>query len=166
VNPLLDYDFGPNLVANDLRGALSLLPVIRHDSHGRAAREQRWQRTSGVPSVLHQAPPPISGGMSSSGSSPVRVRLQRRLRPAKTPAERAKNADPRPSVEERYGTLDGYVCVVERAAAQAVKDRFLVQEDADRLMTQVRSSDVLPHEADSSEVDRATARNLCRGPQK
>lgn len=172
VNPVLDYDFGPDLVANDLRGTLSLWPpVIRRVIPTYVPRvNSDGNETSGVPSVLHQAPLGTYLGWNvtasgffagqgcgfSGGYVPF----------AKTQAERAKNADPRPSVEERYGTLEGYVCVVERAAAQAVKDRFLLQEDADRLMALARGSDVLPHEGDSSEVDRATARNLCRGPQK
>jgi len=69
-------------------------------------------------------------------------------------------------VEERYGTLEGYVCVVQQAASQAVHDRFLLQGDADRLVAAARSSTVLPADADSSPPDRQIARGLCARPSR
>jgi hypothetical protein len=48
---------------------------------------------------------------------------------AKTRADRDKNHDPRPSVEERYSTRAEYVRRVEAAANQLVKDRLLLPED-------------------------------------
>jgi hypothetical protein len=62
---------------------------------------------------------------------------------AKTKAERLANGDPRPSLEERYGTHERYVATVQTAAARMVRDRFLLQDDADRLIAQADSSDVL-----------------------
>ena len=43
-------------------------------------------------------------------------------------AGRLDSGDPRLSVEERYGTLEGYACVVERAAASLVADRLLLED--------------------------------------
>jgi feruloyl esterase len=63
---------------------------------------------------------------------------------AKTTAERLANRDPRPSLQERYGTLDNYVDIVKRAAAAAVRDRFLVPEDAERVVREAATSDILP----------------------
>lgn len=60
-----------------------------------------------------------------------------------TKAERVAANDPRPSLEERYGTHDKYVAFVKAAAAKAVVDRFLFQEDADKLVAQAAASDVL-----------------------
>ena len=80
---------------------------------------------------------------------------------AKTVAERASTHDPRLSVEERYGTLEGYVCVVEHAASQAVVERFLLKDDADRLIREARASGVLPAETESSEADREIGKSLC-----
>ena len=51
---------------------------------------------------------------------------------ALTRAEREKSGDPRRSIEERYGTQEGYACAVRRAAEALVRDRFLLREDADR----------------------------------
>jgi hypothetical protein len=51
--------------------------------------------------------------------------------------------DPRPSLEERYKNHTGYVDAVKRAAATAVSMGFLLNEDADALISQAAASDVL-----------------------
>ena len=43
-----------------------------------------------------------------------------------TQAHRHAAGDPRLSLQERYGTHDGYVCVVTAAANEAVQQRFLL----------------------------------------
>ena len=62
---------------------------------------------------------------------------------AKTNAERMAGGDPRPSLEERYGTHEKYVAVVRAAAARLVHDRFLLQDDAERLIAEADASNVL-----------------------
>lgn len=52
---------------------------------------------------------------------------------AKTRAERMANGDARPSLEERYRSHQAYVDAVRRAADAQVKQRILLQEDADRI---------------------------------
>lgn len=49
---------------------------------------------------------------------------------ARTSAERRANSDPRPSLEEHYGSHEGYVAAVKKAAARAVTESFLLPEDA------------------------------------
>jgi hypothetical protein len=61
---------------------------------------------------------------------------------AKTKAERIAFGDPRPSLEERYPNHELYVSAVKAAAEKAVKGRFLLPEDADRLIAQAAASDV------------------------
>jgi hypothetical protein len=51
---------------------------------------------------------------------------------ARTAAERTAKGDPRPSLEERYGSHGRYVAAVERAARDLVKQRLLLEEDAER----------------------------------
>jgi len=48
---------------------------------------------------------------------------------AKTRAEREKNHDPRPSIEERYSSRADYLRRIESAANQLVRERYLLQED-------------------------------------
>ena len=62
---------------------------------------------------------------------------------AKTKAERLAKGDPRLSLEERYGTHEGYVAAVQAAAAKAVAQGFLLQSDADALVAQAAAGNVL-----------------------
>ena len=62
---------------------------------------------------------------------------------AKTKAERVAKGDPRPSLEERYHSHAEYVQVVSAAAARLVKERYLLQPDADAMIKQADASDVL-----------------------
>jgi len=75
---------------------------------------------------------------------------------AQTRAERLAAGDPRLSVEERYGSQEGYNCVVRNAAARLVKDRLLLAEDATRLTAQAAASNVLP-----SDPSNSVAKRLC-----
>ena len=167
VNPVLEYDFGPGFVANDMTGAIDRQPprVVRVIPTYVPRVNADGNETSGVPSVLHQAPLGTYLGWNltaagffagrgcgfSGGYVPF----------ARTRAERQAAGDPRPSVEERYGTLEGYVCVVEKAARRAVTERFLLQADADRLVKEAALSRVLPPERDSSEPNRQRGRAIC-----
>jgi hypothetical protein len=81
---------------------------------------------------------------------------------AATRAERAKSSDPRLSLEERYGTSEGYACFVRRAAESLVRDRFLLRDDADRIIAAASSARVLPPAADSTDEARRVAERLCR----
>jgi hypothetical protein len=60
---------------------------------------------------------------------------------AKTKAERTAKNDPRPSLEELYGDHAGYVRKVEAAAQALVRQRLLLQEDADRFVARARQTD-------------------------
>jgi hypothetical protein len=51
--------------------------------------------------------------------------------------------DARPSIEERYGSHQGYVDAVRAAAARLVSQRFLLREDAKRLIAQAESGTIL-----------------------
>jgi Alpha/beta hydrolase domain len=59
---------------------------------------------------------------------------------AKTAADRG--ADPRPSLQERYGSKAEYVAKVEKAAARLVSERFLLPEDAARLVAEARAREL------------------------
>ena len=62
---------------------------------------------------------------------------------ARTKADRLASGDPRRSLQERYHDHDGYVRAVERAARDMVRERLLLQEDADRMIAAARASTVL-----------------------
>jgi len=58
---------------------------------------------------------------------------------AKTKNERAASGDPRRSLEERYGNQAGYAKAVSDAAKALVAERFLLDEDAARYITQAET---------------------------
>jgi len=53
---------------------------------------------------------------------------------AKTKAEREKNGDPRPSIEERYSGRADYLRRVEEAANKLAGERYLLQEQVKRIV--------------------------------
>ena len=62
---------------------------------------------------------------------------------AKTKAARVAAGDPRPSMEERYGNQGGFVKAVEDATKKLVRERFLLQEDADRYIKAAAESSAI-----------------------
>ncbi|MBV9508112.1 MAG: hypothetical protein JO323_24225 [Acidobacteriia bacterium] len=149
INPLYDYDFGRGFRYNDVSGAISLEPpvikqvlpslVVKVDADG--------NETTGVASTLHQAPLGTYLGWNVIAQGFFKGRecgLNGAFIPfAKTKAQRLASGDPRPSLEERYGSHDGYVAVVKRATERLVRDRFLLPADAARLLAEAQASDVL-----------------------
>lgn len=149
INTFFDYDLGPGFLYNDLSGAISIQPPIvkrtipmlvpKTDADG--------NEVGGVPSVLHQAPLGTYLGWNVTASGYLKGRgcgFSGGMIPfARTKAEREALADPRPSLEERYGTHDNYVAKVKAAAETLVRQRFLIQEDADRLVREADASAVL-----------------------
>ena len=62
---------------------------------------------------------------------------------AATRAEREARDDPRPSLEERYGSHAEYVRRVEAAAQKLVAERLLLGEDAEQLVARAKHPDTL-----------------------
>ncbi len=102
---------------------------------------------SGVPSVLREAPLGSYLGWNPTASGfdkGKQCTLSGGFIPfAATKADRTKAGDPRLSIEERYKDHAGYVAVVKAAAEKAVKERFLLPDDAKRLVAEAEASDVL-----------------------
>jgi hypothetical protein len=61
---------------------------------------------------------------------------------ARTRTERLAVGDPRLSLEERYGTQAGYVKAVQTATDRLVRERFLLKEDAARLVEEAKARDL------------------------
>jgi hypothetical protein len=78
---------------------------------------------------------------------------------AKTKAQRRKSGDPRPSLEERYNDRHDYVQRISRVARILIEKRYLLAEDAERMITEARKNRIFtkkqvsarqPIKADSS----------------
>jgi hypothetical protein len=170
VNAVLDYDFGATFAYDDLSGVIARQPpVIKQVIPTLVPRVNGdGNETSGIPSALHQAPLGTYLGWNiqaagffegqicgfSGGYVPFPL----------TRAERKKRGDPRPSIEERYGTQEGYLCAVRRAADALVRDRFLLRPDADRVIDAAAKTAVLPPSAASVPELRQVAERVCRPP--
>lgn len=149
VNRLMDYDFGPDFHYADESGVITKEPpVIKKALPTLVPKvDADGNDVAGVPSVLRQAPlgTYLGWNVISEGHDKGKIcTLNGGYLPfAKTKAERLAAGDPRLSLEERYGTHQGYVDAVKAAAEKAVAERFLLRADADRLEEQAAASDVL-----------------------
>ncbi|MDB5829619.1 MAG: hypothetical protein JWQ73_3839 [Variovorax sp.] len=165
---LFDYDFGTALNYADFAGVVSTQPpTIRSILPALMPRvNPDGNETSGLPSVLHQAPlGTYTGWNTTSGGffkgQPCGGGLTGGYVPfTNTQAERTAAGDPRPSLEERYGTQRGYLCVVRKAIARERLHGMLLPADAERLRLQAVGSTVLPLAADN-DIQRKTAARAC-----
>ena len=78
-----------------------------------------------------------------------------------TRANRLAAGDPRLSLEERYGTHAGYICVVTRAVNVAVQQRFLLPSEAPTLIANAAASNVLAAPFVPTSKDNVFASLLC-----
>jgi hypothetical protein len=134
VNPVFDYDWGPDFNHTDATGTpTNAPPPIKHVIKMKVPRvDADGNELGGVPTVLRDAPlgTYLGWNITSGPNDP-----QYDGRPfhqgqvcnyvggmvpfAKTKAQRLANGDPRPSLEERYVTHAGYVTKVKEAARNA-----------------------------------------------
>jgi hypothetical protein len=149
MNRTLDYDWGAGFNHLDGSGvATNVPPPIRQAIRMKAPRvDADGNELGGVPVVLREAPLGTYLGWNIVAAGFHKGRLCNyaagMIPFAATRAERMANGDPRLSLEERYRTHEGYVDAVRTAAAKAVRERFLLQADADALIAQAAASNVL-----------------------
>lgn len=149
LNPVYDYDFGRTFRYADLSGSISVAPpVIRKTLPTLVPKtDADGNDLGGVPSVLLQAPLGTYTDWNLTGQGFFAGQwcgLNGGYIPfAKTKAEREASGDPRLSLEERYGTHERYVELVKAAADRAVAERFLLPQDAKRLVREAAASAVL-----------------------
>jgi hypothetical protein len=153
---LIDYDFGRLLDYNDLSGVIThqpprvrqvipaLVPTVDEDGN----------EIAGVPSLLHMAPLGTYTGWNVTATGFFKGQvpgLSGGYIPfAATRTARLASGDPRLSLEERYGTHRGYMCVVNKAAKELVAKRYLLQADADSLISEADSTPNLPLTGDAA----------------
>ena len=162
------FNFGPRIDYFDESGVITNQPPIveRVLPELVPVENKDGNETSGVPSVLLQAPLATYSGWNTYATT-VYKGQQCGLTGSSFPFQETKAArlaahDPRASLEERYGTHDGYVCVVTKAADRALKQRFLLQTDATALISQAQAGNVLTDITPDAE-DQAHAGRLCKG---
>jgi len=151
VYPLLDYELGAHFNYKDQSGLLTTLPkvkqvlpqlVVKVDADG--------NEIAGVKSPLQMAPLGTYTGWNVMSSGPFKGQMCQFASPvggfipfAKTKDERLASGDPRPSLEERYRTHEGYVQALGAAARALVHEGYLRPADADAMIGQAEASSVL-----------------------
>ncbi len=61
---------------------------------------------------------------------------------AQTKEERTKSGDPRLSLEERYKDHNDYVQKISHAARSLVEDRYLLPEDAEKIIEAAKQNSI------------------------
>ena len=152
IMPVIDYDWGPGFNKTDGSGIasnapppiLQVLPMLapKVDADG--------NERGGVPVVLADAPlgTYLGWNITAGGARPFHQGqicdyVGGMIPFAKTAQERLAKGDTRLSLEERYGSHDGYVAAVRNAAAAAIAQGFLLAEDAQALIKAADASAVL-----------------------
>jgi hypothetical protein len=141
--PPFVYDFGPGMNYANQSGIISIeppnitsvltayVPTVNADGNDNGG---------GIPSVLFEAPLATymdwnlyPAGTPYAGQS---IYLNGGFYPFwDTKANRTAHSDPRLSLEERYGTNNGYKCVALQAVANALAGGYLLPSDATLLRT-------------------------------
>jgi hypothetical protein len=144
----INYDFGPRYVKKDVTGVMLAQPIIRGVLPSLAPRvDADGNEVAGLKSVQAQVPLGTYLGWNvqaagfyagqqcgfTGGYIPF----------AATKAERLANGDPRLSLEERYGTHAAFVAKVREAANRLVAGRYLLPDDAARILAEAEASAVL-----------------------
>jgi hypothetical protein len=169
VNPVLDYDWGPDFDEFNATGnPTNVPPPIKHvikmlvpavDSDG--------NELGGVPTVLRDAPlgTYLGWNITSAGFHAGQVcnYVGGQVPFAITKAKRIANNDPRPSLEERYGSHDGYVATVKKAADNAACQGYLFAGATAASMGAKCTTALQPGVNDdwATQVNRAIASNVC-----
>ncbi len=141
INPAYDYDFGPQFVNIDMSGIMSTVPPVikrviptyvpKVDSDG--------NEIAGIKPLLGQLPLGTYLGWNVTSTGWYKGKacaFSGGFIPfAKTRAERLASGDPRPSLEERYGSVWGYYYRAIPILNDLVQRRYLLPQAAYRQIT-------------------------------
>jgi Alpha/beta hydrolase domain len=151
IHPLLDYDLGTSFTYRDRSGVLTQIPSVKQSLPQLVPTvDADGNEIAGVKSPLEMAPLGTYTGWNAFSSGVFKGQMCIVNAPvggfmpfATTQVERLASGDPRMSLEERYGTHDGYVKAVTAAANALVTKGFLLRAAADAMIAQAEASRVL-----------------------
>jgi hypothetical protein len=152
IMPVIDYDWGPQFDPVDGSGVVSHAPPpIRQVLPMYAPKvDADGNELGGVPVVLLDAPlgTYLGWNVTAPGARPFHAGqichyVGGMVPFARTRPERLARQDSRLSLEERYGSHEGYVQAVRQAVQRAQASGFLLPEDGLKLIRQAQQSQVL-----------------------
>ena len=147
--PVFDYDWGPEYNASDATGnPTNLPPPIRIVIPSKVPKvDADGNELGGVPTTLRDAPLGTYLGWNITAAGFHRGQVCNYVGGyvpfAVTRAQRLATSDQRLSLQERYGSHDGYVAAVTVAANNALQQGYLLAADRDALIARAQASDVL-----------------------
>jgi hypothetical protein len=148
-NPLHVYDRGPQYRAGETSGVETMVPPkVGSASYGVLAPQvdADGNDIAGIRSLFEQAPIGTYTGWNNYRADwfdGAPCTLVGSFIPfAATRAEREAAGDKRPSLEERYPDKAAYVTAVRTAADRLVAARFLLPDDANRLITEAEQKGI------------------------
>jgi hypothetical protein len=149
--PLIDYDAGPNFIYEDESGIPTKVPTPKQVLPQLVPKvDADGNELAGLKSPLLEAPLGTYLGWNlfpsgfQKGQNCIQGSPAGGYVPfAETKAARTAVGDPRPSLEERYGTHDAYVKKITDAANALVDQRYLLRADADAMIAQATASKIL-----------------------
>jgi hypothetical protein len=147
-NTFITYDFGPAYVRRDVSGVMRAPPAITGVLPSLVPRvDADGNEVAGLKSVQAMVPLGTYLGWNVQASgyfAGQQCGFTGGYIPfAATRAERLAAGDPRPSLEERYGAHGNFVARVRDAAGTLVAGRYLLPEDAARIVADAEASPVL-----------------------
>jgi hypothetical protein len=152
IMPVHDHDWGEQFNALDVSGVpTTAVPGIKRVVRMLAPKvDADGNELGGVPVVLLDAPlgTYLGWNVTADGDKPFHAGqicnyVGGMVPFARTEAQRKATGDTRRSLEERYRDHAGYVAAVRRGAARAMKEGFLLEADAQRLIEAAEASKVL-----------------------
>jgi hypothetical protein len=148
--PLIGYSLGSHFSYKDGSGYLTAVPGVEREFPQLVVKvDADGNEVSGLKSPLAMTPLGTYTGWNVTKAGPFKGLLCGDVPTggfipfAKSKADRTASADPRLSLEERYGSHQGYVKAVTAAADTLVRDGLLLRHDADTMIAQAQNSDIL-----------------------
>lgn len=149
MNPVIEYDLGKEFHYNDLSGEVSQQPppITGESPSTLPAVDADGNEVGGIHTILQQVPLGTYLGWNIVAKGFRKGHfcgLSGSYIPfARTAGDRQTTNDPRLSLEERYGTRQSYIEHVKKAAAEMVNRRFLLEDDAKKIIDAASENDVL-----------------------
>ena len=152
IMPVIDYDWGARFNPMDGSGVADNAPPPIRQVLGMYAPkvDADGNELGSVPVVLLDAPlgTYLGWNVTAHGARPFHAGqicnyVGGMVPFARTEAERKANNDPRLSLQERYGSHEGYVQAVRKASQRAQSEGFLLSTDAELLIRAAQDSMVL-----------------------
>ena len=149
IMPVHDYDWGPQFRPLDGSGVPTFAPPrVKQVLAMLAPRvDADGNELGGVPVVLLDAPlgTYLGWNLTASGFHKDQIcnYVGGMIPFARSLQQRSAAGDPRLSLQERYGSHEGYVEAVRQAAQRAMREGFLLEADAAMLVRTAQESAVL-----------------------